>query len=95
MWWCGNGWPARVGQKLANPWGLYDMHGNVTEWCQDLFDWEHPEYSGRVIRGGAYWDDWSAWGVYARVCRSAYRDSFGPDYWPYNLGFRVVLAPGQ
>ncbi len=108
MCWCGNGWPGRVGQKLANPWGLYDMHGNMMEWCQDLMDWEHPEYpggavvdpqgpttgSGRVIRGGG-WYDWSVWFDDAGVCRSAFRYGGDPAYWSYYLGFRAVLAPGQ
>jgi len=87
-----------VGQKLPNPWGLYDMHGNVEEYCQDVYDTYRggialdPQGpvtgSGPVHRGG----DWSHpnWG-----CRSAFRFGFSPDNTFYNLGFRVVLAPGQ
>jgi formylglycine-generating enzyme required for sulfatase activity len=88
-----------VGQKLANPWGLYDMHGNLSEWCQDR--WSNrlaggssvdPQgsgtYSGRVIHGGSL-------GTFARSCRSANR-SFDDRFGRYSyIGFRVVLAPGQ
>ncbi len=108
MWWCGTQWPGRVGQKLPNPWGLYDLHGNVGEWCQDFFDWDHPEYPGgmvvdpqgpttgsfRVFRGGGDLFDWPRWFGRARNCRSAYRYSEPGLRYRY-LGFRAVLAPGQ
>ncbi len=86
-----------VGQKLPNPWGLYDMHGNVCELCQDwyapypggiLVDPQGPgRGSSTVIRGGA-------WNTYARDCRSAYR-SIATSYAPVFIGFRTVLAPTQ
>ena len=88
----------QVGQKLPNPWGLYDMHGNVREWCEDWFDTyvggiavdpQGPATgSDHLIRGGT-WDN------NARDCRSANRDSAPPGNDNDNFGFRVLLAPGQ
>ena len=88
-----------VGQKLPNALGLYDMYGNVWEWCSDFWSGSYPggrvtdpkgavSGSGRVVRGGS-------WDYFGRYCRSA--DRYG--YWPVNgygdMGFRPVLAPGQ
>jgi len=90
-----------VGQKLPNPWGLHDMHGNAWEFCQDWWSDSLPggiaiDYQGpttglnRVVRG-------SCWDFIARVCRSAERSYFDPELTSTRgyFGFRVVLAPGQ
>jgi len=91
-----------VGEKLANPWGLHDMHGNVFEWCQDwwtnslpggiVLDPQGPASgSYRVFRGG----DWADWLPNAAHCRSASRIDIGDPGYGACIGFRVVLAPGQ
>jgi formylglycine-generating enzyme required for sulfatase activity len=88
-----------VGQKLPNPWGLYDMHGNVWELCQD---WHAVSYPGgivvdpqgpgtgsyHVVRGGD-------WDILADSCRSASRGDSAPYDRTAYIGFRAVLAPGQ
>jgi len=84
-----------VRQKQANVWGLYDMHGNVWEWCSDIYEDKLPggtvsdpkgasAGSHRVLRGGS-------WFSAAENCRSAVRDRREPDDYDYNLGFRLVL----
>ena len=88
----------RVGSYLPNAWGLYDMHGNVREWCLDWWmenlgssavtDPQGPNTgSYRASRGGS-------WSNFAQSCRSAYRNSYGPSSgYNFTYGFRVVLLP--
>jgi len=94
-----------VGEKKPNPWGLYDIHGNVAEWCNDFYGESHYQESGgedprgpasgeeRVLRGGS-------WRTSGESCRSCARDSetpkfadvcFGSDAY----GFRCVKRPPE
>jgi len=69
----------QVKTKKPNPWGVYDMHGNVWEWCEDRYD-----ATSRVLRGGSWYGS-------PGNCRSAYRYRRSPVNRNGNVGFRVVL----
>ncbi|MEV5574151.1 formylglycine-generating enzyme family protein [Spirillospora sp. NPDC052269] len=74
--------PHEVGAKRPNPWGLYDMLGNVWNWCWDFYD---PEVYGtyRVLRGGGWFDEhWS--------CRASARRRSHPTYRVDDVGFRLA-----
>jgi formylglycine-generating enzyme required for sulfatase activity len=87
--------PCPVGMYWPNAWGLYDMHGQLDEWCLDWYSEEYYHYSPRenptgpqtgemrVLRGGT-------WGNSARFCRSAFRWRAMPDLRQNEKGFRVV-----
>jgi formylglycine-generating enzyme required for sulfatase activity len=94
------GRPQPVGGKPANPWGLYDMHGNLWQWCNDFYQVDYYQQSAendprgpktgenKVVRGGA-------WKFSADSCRSGYRYNENPGYadvcFGYDIyGFRCV-----
>lgn len=102
--WCApnsQGGPKEVGRLDPNPWGLYDMHGNVSEWCSDWYDDNYGLTSEQLVNGvtdpqGAISGNKRAlrsanYRSYPEDCRSAYRTSDTPTTALYTYGFRVVF----
>lgn len=87
-----------VGSYQPNAWGLYDLHGNVEEWCRDRLQWDAVEPSpggidpeitkegnARALRGGGFV-------ALGKTCRSAHRSLAVPDFRTHHIGFRVALV---
>jgi formylglycine-generating enzyme required for sulfatase activity len=87
-----------VGQKKPNAFGLYDMSGNVFEWCSNIFEMYDDQAvtdpfgpaqgSCRILRGGCCCN-------FASGCRSAFRGHYDPTLPGGTFGFRIVLSPGK
>jgi formylglycine-generating enzyme required for sulfatase activity len=88
-------WLHEVGLKPPNRWGLYDMHGNIFEWCWDWYNKDYYDVNGmknptgpgegvyRVVRGGSF-------SVIGEYIRSAYRSALVPSIQHNGYGFRIV-----
>jgi len=101
VWESGKRYARPVGQKKPNAWGLYDMYGNVWEYCRDWYDPKFyanekkvdPENTKETkhcaVRGGSWYNG-------SNLCRSAARNSWtGSNYRHYNYGFRVMVVSGS
>ena len=110
MWYMDNngndGYPSGtkpVGKKTVNPWGLYDMHGNIDEWCLDqwgggrnypIANTEDVAIENPLITAGNLRVlRGGSWNGYDLFCRSAYRAGHDPAGANFSFGFRVVFVP--
>ena len=106
-WYCSNSYEKThpVGEKLPNNWGIYDMHGNVAEWCRDRYgtikeDKDQTDPTGsnsggvwhdfRVIRGGSYFTDYRI--DFVKACSSYFRNKSNENYGEQFIGFRLALV---
>jgi formylglycine-generating enzyme required for sulfatase activity len=92
----GQKYPHPVGQKTPNAWGLFDMHGNVWEWCSDRYEKEFYGVSGSVDPTGSQWGPChvirgGAWARPVRSCRSANRGWSDANHKRGVIGFRIVM----
>ena len=110
-WYCGNAGivpqtrhARSVGQKKPNAWGLFDVHGNAWEWCQDWYEESYYLRSPRTDPTGPTDDEYrakhdaayrvlrgGAWSYYTEIARSAYRGKFWPFARHSAVGFRVTM----
>ena len=107
--WFGEDWESgarAVGTKRPNPWGLFDLHGNLWEWCEDTY---HESYEDAPTDGSAWTDGGvelepgspsrvfrgGCWIGPAVGCRSAIRDGYHPALRNGDLGFRPAFVPSE
>ena len=98
----------KVGSYMPNGWGLYDMHGNLREWCLDWYVRYYEQRPPRQLQKTAMMTNPTGpstgservvrggfWALYAERCRSAKRNAGRPDAWDSFTGFRIALIPVQ
>jgi formylglycine-generating enzyme required for sulfatase activity len=109
-WYCGNSGfrPHPVGTRQPNAWGIYDMHGNVHEWCEDRCDWQNAWTRRVLVITDSYRNNITdplsrsgerrvfrggSWNQSSQYARSADRGCFLPGFKRTDIGFRVVKIP--
>lgn len=89
---------AQVGSRAANPWGLYDMNGDVEQWVEDCSGDSHPDYVHSPADGSSWWNEdcpkrrirGCSFRDASAICRSAFRRALDPNIKSNDLGFRVA-----